>query len=383
MAAARKFNPSPILKRMETTKHYPKFVQQNELAAFKQNEWETVSDADADVFLVPDDHTRVTAPAPGTPPRPEEKSEVRLLAALAAPTVTPTPDPSVAPLAFLTNSAFESLLASTPPVPPIPAIPPIDIRSSLRPTVPLGPPATLVVSQADVDAQKLASSKRLASLLSKPNEPLACALPRPVPLLPMVTKQDAKTSRLGWAVTAAALAAVIAAGGLLFGVAHHLKSKAAHEVAAVAALSAEREAEHSTAAPPPAPSHVEAAPSAPAPKKPAPTGPSQARAALAAGDLDNASALFEELAENPSTRMDGLSGLAEISHARGDLAGARARYRDILTESPQYFPAKLGVADTTWELGEKDAARMQYASLEASYPTRMIPARAHDRAKRR
>ena len=118
-------------------------------------------------------------------------------------------------------------------------------------------------------------------------------------------------------------------------------------------------------------------------KKAPPTGPSQARAALAAGDIDSASTLFEELADHPSTRMDGLVGLAEVSRARGDLAGARARYRDILTESPQYFPAKLGVADTTWELGERDAARRQYASLETSYPSRMIPARAHDRAKRR
>jgi uncharacterized membrane-anchored protein len=112
-------------------------------------------------------------------------------------------------------------------------------------------------------------------------------------------------------------------------------------------------------------------------------GPSQARAALASGDIEKASALFEELAEHPTTRMDGLAGLAEISQARGDFAGARARYRDILGESPQYFPAKLGVADTTWELGDREAARRQYASLETSYPASRLPARIYERAKRR
>lgn len=380
MPAVKKVNPSRVLARMETSaKRYPKFVHQNQLASLKDEEWEPLSQSDPDVHLVGNDvenpNDRVTAPAPhfmAPTARPEEKSEVRLLAALNVPPPLPgSQAPSVAPMPFMSNSAFESLLASSPPAPTL-AIPPADLRSSMRPTVPLGPPAMLVVSRADVEAQKLATAARLARLFSsRPNEPLALAPPAPPPR----PASRRESTRQRWIVPLAAVGSVLVAGAMLFGVAHHLKAKAAHEVAAAVAAQQEGDV---------APPAIEAAHGEPAAnaapaaaKKSAPTGPSQARASLAAGDLDAASSLFEELAENPSTRMDGLNGLAEISRARGDLAGARARYRDILTEAPQYFPAKLGLADTTWELGDKEAARKMYAALE---PARMVPARARERS---
>jgi hypothetical protein len=187
-------------------------------------------------------------------------------------------------------------------------------------------------------------------LLTLPKEALPCPLPRPEPELASVEIP----MRSRWTTWLGMAGVMLVAGAALFGGAYWAKTT----------------------------SSIPEAPAAAAPKT-APVGPSQARAALASGDLDRAGKLFEELAVNPSTRMDGLTGLAEVSRAHGDVAGARARYRDILTESPQYFPAKLGEADTTWDLGEKDSARDQYAALETKSSSQVLPPRVHERAKRR
>lgn len=384
---ARKYQPSRVMTQMaNSTKKYPKFFQPHEVKAIDESAWETVTEQDADVVLVSD------ASGGRSVPRAEEKSEVRLLSSL-------TP---------LSNSVFEELLA-----------PPADTtRTSARPTVPLGPSAVMVVSDEDMAAQQLAtqhlSAQISGALLARPpaqraygprpSTPLLAA-PRPLSALPLAAPSAVAARKRGRIAPVAALAAFFAAGVAIFGGVHFAKS--AHlqlesplsavrakpaEPAPAGASAAEREAEHpERARVSPLPLETAAAHVSPTAspsddprtgaKKPPIMGPSRAKAALAAGDLETASNIFEELAENPATKMDGLAGLAEVSRARGDFAGAQARYRDILLQSPMYFPAKLGLADTTWDLGDKAAARKQYRALETSYPTRMLPARAIDRAR--
>jgi hypothetical protein len=256
----------------------------------------------------------------------------------------------------------------TPPAvstPSIPFLPEADV--SELPTIPVPMPETPTSEASPSEAPLMMSNSAFEELLGAPTPapvlgdlrppappplPLLCASPRPEPVVLAPVTTPKRSRGKAWLGVAGVM---LVASAALFGGAYWAKTASAKPEASAAA---------------------------PAPKS-APVGPSQARAALASGDLDTAEKLFEELAARPSTRMDGLTGLAEISRAHGDIAGARARYRDILTESPQYFPAKLGEADTTWDLGEKDSASEQYAALEARDSSHALPPRVHERAKRR
>lgn len=380
-AAIRKYQPSRVLAQMENaTKKYPKFFHPNEVQSVDDSrEWEYVDEEDPDVFVIANDVDEGFVDMADTAERAspyrrerEEKSEVCVIAAP------------------ISDSLFEELVSSGPTE---------TGRTSARPTLPLGPPAVMVIPDQDVQAQTF------EALLARPSQVLAAYTPaQPSPLLASVIAQPKRS----WGVPVAAMAAVLAAGLAIFGGVHVARSYniALHspsttvqvENVAVMRNAPQREAEHSERAEitPPEVTPVRlamggvSAKSAATPAveatdtkaatKPSLTGPSKARMALAAGDLETASGVFEELAENPSTKMDGLVGLAEVSRARGDLSGAQARYRDILVQSPIYFPAKLGLADTTWDLGDHEGARKMYQGME-SYPAAMVPARATERAK--
>lgn len=198
MSAVRKYPLSRVFAQMEHgTKKYPRFLNTQDVPVVDDPaSWELVDDDDDDVSVIANDHRQSG-----------DASVIRRVAAPLVPTHAAPPPP--------------------PPPPPAPASviiaePPVEAeRSSARPTVPLGPPAVMVVGEGEGLAgifDWLVMPPVSQGALSP--WPWRSPAPAPPPLLPSVLSPR-DTS---WGIIGAAVGAFVFAALVIFGGSYHFRA---------------------------------------------------------------------------------------------------------------------------------------------------------------
>ncbi len=86
----------------------------------------------------------------------------------------------------------------------------------------------------------------------------------------------------------------------------------------------------------------------------------QAGAALRAGKLAEAEALYQGVLNQQPGNTEALSGLADVARRRNDHATASRLYQKVLDQNPSYLPALMASADSKWAAGDRKGAVVLY-----------------------
>ncbi len=89
-------------------------------------------------------------------------------------------------------------------------------------------------------------------------------------------------------------------------------------------------------------------------------------AALNAGNLDKAEAMFHAALKKDPGNTEALAGLGDVAKRRNDPDAAAKAYDKVLETNPSYIPAQIGRADALWAKGDRAAAIAIYRKVLAS-----------------